>query len=161
MRITFILNGDDVGVESSPDRRLVDILRNEFHLTGTKAGCMGGRCGACTIIFNRAIVPACLVPVFYAQGSEIVTIEGFMQTDEYKDIQKGFREAAVENCGFCDGAKALVTESLLERKKLPERAEIISAFDSIKCRCTDARALADAVLAAAEIRTRRRYGRIN
>ena len=159
MTISFILNGDDVEVKADAARRLVDILRSDFRLTGTREGCMGGHCGACTIIFNRAIVPSCLIPAFYAQGSEIVTIEGFMQTDEYKDIQKGFKEAGVENCGFCHSAKTFLTESLLERVKLPEKDEIINTFDSVKCRCTSARELSDAVLAAAAARTRRLYGR--
>ena len=159
MTISFILNGNDVSAPAAAGERLVDILRGQFHLSGVKRGCLGGNCGSCAVIFNRSLVPSCCIPAFDVQGSEIVTIEGFKQTDEYKDIQKGFREVDIENCGFCDGAKTLLAENLLERKKLPERQEIISAFDCIKCRCTDGENLADAVLAAADIRTRRLYGR--
>lgn len=159
MTVSFILNGEDVTAEAEEGDRLVDVLREKFHLLGPKCGCLRGRCGACTVIFNRSIISSCLIPSFKANGGEIVTIEGFMQTDEYKDIMRGFSEASVENCGFCDGAKTLLTESILERKKLPDRAGIAAVFDSVRCRCTNISALVDAVVASAEIRARRLYGR--
>jgi carbon-monoxide dehydrogenase small subunit len=161
MTIAFILNGQDESVEAEPNERLLDILRDEFKLTGSKAGCLGGECGACTVIFNHAITPSCLIPAFRVRGSEIITIEGFSLTDEYNDIITSFNLHDVENCGFCNASKILLTETLLSQKELPRRSEILSAYDCIKCRCTIGDNLADAVITAAEIRQRRRHVRNN
>jgi len=159
MTIGFILNGEDVAVETKAEYRLVDILRNSFRLTGTKAGCLNGRCGACSIILNGKVVKSCLIPVFQVRSSEIITIEGFSLTDEYQDIVHGFSEAGLENCGFCDTGRMLAAEALLSRNLRPIKEEILKAFFDIKCRCTDPEGLIQAVLAAAEHRRRRLYGR--
>jgi carbon-monoxide dehydrogenase small subunit len=153
--LPFILNGEDVTVDAEPNRRLVDILRDSFGLSGCKAGCRSGHCGACAVIFNGAVSPACLIPAFSIRASEIITIEGFASTDDYNDIRSAFGAHGVENCGLCDGAKILLADSLISGKELPTRGEILSAFDSISCRCTTGENLADAVLEAAKIRDRR------
>lgn len=159
MTIGFILNGEDVVVQTSLDKRLVDLLRENFRLLGAKAGCRVGRCGSCSVIFNGKVVPSCLISAFRVRGGEVITIEGFAQTDEYQDIFNGFSRAGVENCGYCDSAKILATEALLERNPRPERQEILEAFNGVVCRCTVPRILADGVAAAADIRQRRLYGR--
>jgi carbon-monoxide dehydrogenase small subunit len=159
MTVGFILNGEDVVVQTSVDKRLVDILRDTFKLLGAKAGCRVGRCGSCSVILNGKVVPACMVPAFRVRGGEVITIEGFAQTDEYQDIATGFSLAGVETCGYCDAAKTLATEALLERIPRPTREEILAAFDGVLCRCTDPRVLADGVATAAELRQRRLYGR--
>lgn len=159
MTIGFILNGEDVVVQSAADRRLVDILRENFKLLGAKAGCRLGRCGSCYILFNGKLAPSCLLPAFAVRGGEVVTIEGFAQTDEYQDIVSGFSRAGVENCGYCDAGKILAAEALLDRNPRPSGEEILSAFDGNLCRCTDARLLAEGVAQAAELRQRRLYGR--
>ena len=159
MTIGFILNGEDVTVQAGLDKRLVDILRDNFKLLGTKAGCRAGRCGSCSVIFNGKVVPSCLVSAFRVRGGEIITIEGFAQTDEYQDILTGFSRAGVENCGYCDAAKILATESLLERIARPSREDALAAFDGVLGRCPVPRILADGVAAAADIRQRRLYGR--
>ncbi|MDR2802957.1 MAG: 2Fe-2S iron-sulfur cluster binding domain-containing protein [Treponema sp.] len=161
MTITFILNGEDVTINAEPNRRLIDILRNDFGLTGSKYGCFGGRCGACAVIFNGAVSSACLIPAFRARGSEIITIEGFELTDEYTDIHSAFSLHDVENCGFCNAPKILLAETLLAEKELPSRSEILTAFNSIRCRCTLGENLADALIAASEIRNRRLNERNN
>ncbi|MDR2101559.1 MAG: aldehyde oxidoreductase [Treponema sp.] len=159
MTIAFILNGEDVVIRTDANRRLIDILRGTFHLLGAKMGCLTGKCGACSVIFNGNVIQSCLIPAFQARGSEIITIEGFSQTDEYQDIVVGFSEAGVENCGYCDTGKILTTEALLGRNPRPGREAILAAFNGIKCRCTDPEALAAGVLAVADIRQRRLYGR--
>jgi carbon-monoxide dehydrogenase small subunit len=159
MTLGFILNGEDVVVKADADRRLIDILRNHFKLLGAKAGCLSGVCGACSVIFNGKVVPSCLSPAFRIRGSELITIEGFSQTDEYQDIRDGISQSGVENCGYCDAGKILAVETLLSRNLRPARDEILAAFTGIKCRCTEPESLVAGVLATADIRQRRLYGR--
>jgi len=156
MTIGFILNGDDLEFQSGAENRLVDILRNNFGLLGTKTGCYTGQCGACSVIFNGEVVKSCLIPAFKVRSSEIITIEGFSQTDEYQDIILGFSEAGLVNCGFCNTGKIMTAEALLGRNRDPTREEILSAFNGIKCRCTEPEELVQGVMKAAEYR-RKRY----
>ena len=158
MKLEFILNGEDVFVQTDAETRLVDILRGSFGLLGTKLGCYAGHCGACMIIFNGTVVNSCLIPALKTQGSEIITIEGFSQTDEYHDLVRGFSEAQVEDCGFCYTGKILATGALIDRNLRPTKDEILPAFFDIKCRCTDSEDLVLGVIAAAEHRRKRLYG---
>jgi carbon-monoxide dehydrogenase small subunit len=157
--IRFILNGEDVVVSAEANRRLVGILREHFSLVKTKSGCLSGACGACSVIFNGAVSPSCLIPAFRVQGSEIITLEGFSQTDEYQDIVAGFSGAGVENCGYCDAGKILAAELLLEKTTRPDREEFYSAFSGVRCRCTEPERLYAGILSAIEIRRKRIYGR--
>jgi carbon-monoxide dehydrogenase small subunit len=157
--IGFILNGEDVVIRTDAERRLIDILRGTFRLLGSKSGCNIGTCGGCSVIFNGLVVKSCLIPAFKIRGSEIITLEGFSQTDEYQDIVQGFAEAGLESCGFCDTGKILAAEALLSRNLRPSRDEILPAFHDIKCRCTDPESLVQGVLAISEKRQRRLYGR--
>jgi carbon-monoxide dehydrogenase small subunit len=157
--INFILNGDDVIIRTDADTRLIDILRNSFSLMGAKTGCLSGSCGVCFVIFNGNVAPSCVIPAFSLMGKEVITIEGFAQTDDYLDIAAGFAQAKVEFCGFCNTGKILAAEALLEKKPRPGRAEILAAFSGIKCRCTEPESLVAGILAAADIRQRRLYGR--
>ncbi|GHV45225.1 (2Fe-2S)-binding protein [Spirochaetia bacterium] len=159
MTIGFILNGEDVVVRTEADIRLIDILRDTFGLTGAKNGCLTGKCGSCAVIFNGNITQSCLIPAFRIRDSEIITIEGFSQTDEYQDIIEGFARSSLENCGFCNTGKILAAESLLQRTPRPNREEILAGFDDVKCRCTDPESLVEAIQAVVEIRQRRLYGR--
>ncbi|MDR1566874.1 MAG: 2Fe-2S iron-sulfur cluster binding domain-containing protein [Treponema sp.] len=159
MTIGFILNGEDVVIRTGAEQRLIDILRGTFQLLGAKAGCYSGHCGVCSVIFNGEVVKACLIPAFKIRGSEVITIEGFSQTDEYQDIAQGFVDAGVENCGFCDTGKILATEALLSRNTRPGREDILMAFEGIKCRCTEPESLISGVMTVAERRRRRLYGR--
>jgi carbon-monoxide dehydrogenase small subunit len=159
MTIGFILNGEDVTIRTEADTRLLDILRETFNLPGAKCGCLTGSCGVCSVIFNGDVVSSCLIPAFRIRGCEIITIEGFSQTDEYQDILRGFSLAGLESCGYCDTGKVLAAEALLEKTSRPSKPEIIAAFDGIRCRCTEPDRLIEGVLGAAGIRQRRLYGR--
>ena len=158
MTMTFILNGEDVTADSSPESRLVDILRNNFNLLGAKSGCNIGACGTCFIIFNGNVVKSCLIPAFKIRGCEIITIEGFSQTIDYQDIIQGFSETGFEDCGFCTTGKILATEALFGRNKAPSKEEILLAFNGVRCRCTEPDLLVQGVLSASEYRRRRLYG---
>jgi carbon-monoxide dehydrogenase small subunit len=159
MTIGFILNGEDVVIRSEANVRLIDILRAHFGLSGAKAGCLSGKCGFCTVIFNGSVIHACLVPAFRLRGGEIITIEGFSVTDEYHDIVTGFSQAKFQNCGFCNTAVVLNTGVLLEKTERPSREEILNAFSGVNCRCTDPDRLVEGVQKAFEIRQQRLYGR--
>ncbi|MDR2246320.1 MAG: aldehyde oxidoreductase [Treponema sp.] len=159
MTVNFILNGEDVISHSEADERLLNILRGTFKLFGTKTGCLEGRCGACFVILNGKVVPSCLVPAFRVRNSEIITIEGFSQTDEYQDILAGFSRAGLEGCGYCGSGKILAASVLLDRIPRPSPEEALAAFTGIRCRCTEPESLLEGVLAAADIRQRRLYGR--
>ncbi|MDR0707407.1 MAG: aldehyde oxidoreductase [Treponema sp.] len=161
MTIGFILNGEDVVVRVDANIRLIDILRRDFSLLGAKAGCLCGRCDACSIIFNGEVVKSCLIPAFRVHGSEVITIEGFSQNNEYEDIITGFSQAAVETCGYCETGKILAVEMLLSKIPHPSRKEILLGFQGLKCRCTEPESLINAVSAIADIRQRRLYGRFS
>ena len=158
MTIGFILNGDDLEFQSGAENRLVDILRDTFGLLGTRSSCYTGQCGTCSVIFNGEVVKSCLIPAFKVRSSEIITIEGFSQTDEYQDIIEGFADTGFENCGFCTTGKILATEALLNRNRNPSREDVLSAFSGVKCRCTEPEELIQAVIKAAEYRRKRYHG---
>ena len=155
MTMGFILNGEDVVVKTKAEERLVDILRNTFKLLGTKTGCNIGICGSCSVILNGNVVKSCLIPAFKIQGCEIITIEGFSQTDEYQDILLGFSQTGIENCGFCNTGKILATQALLGRNHHPSRKAILSALYAVRCRCTEPEEQVLGVLAVTECRRRR------
>jgi len=157
MTINFILNGEDVVFNGEAGVRLIDILRGSFGLFASKSGCLAGQCGACTIIFNGQVSPACLIPAFMIQGSEIITIEGFSQTIEYHEIKNAFAQEHLGNCGYCESGKVLCTEALLENIPSPTKEEILMGFSGIKCRCTNVERLVKAVNNIAAMRHRRLY----
>jgi aerobic carbon-monoxide dehydrogenase small subunit len=159
MTITFILNGEDVSAKIRSADRLSDILRDSFGLFGVRSDCRCGRCGRCLVFLGGRLVPSCIVPAFAARGKEIITIEGFAQTDDYIDIAAGFLDAGVVTCGFCEGPKIMVAAALLERNPRPDPATIIEHMSSTPCRCTDPDSLVRAVQAVAERRAKRMYRR--
>jgi len=159
MTINFILNGEDVIFQGEAGVRLIDILRESFGLFGAKPCCLSGQCGACSVIFNGQVSPACLIPAFKIKDSEIITIEGFSQTIEYQEIITGFADVHLGNCGYCEAGKILCTETLLDKIQKPSKEEILKGFSGIKCRCTNAQRLIKAVEIISEMRRRRLHGR--
>jgi carbon-monoxide dehydrogenase small subunit len=159
MKLNFILNGEAVTANVPPDLRLIDLLRDYFSLIGAKSGCLCGRCGACSVMFNGAVTKACLIPAFRAHNSKILTIEGFEKSPEYRDISKGFEQGGLELCGYCNAGKIFATEALLTKNLRPSQQEILYGFRGIKCRCSETASLISGVLASADLRQRRLYGR--
>jgi len=158
MNINFILNGEDVIFRGEAGVRLIDILRGDFGLFGAKPGCLAGQCGACSVIMNGLVSPACLIPAFKLKDSEIITIEGFSQTIEYHEIIAIFAEEHLGNCGYCETGKVLCIEALLDRTPSPLRNDILLGLSGIKCRCTNAEKLINAVYKIASVRQRRLNG---
>lgn len=145
MEIKFILNGNDIAIESEPSIRLIDLLRDKLNLTGTKEGCGVGECGACTVIMNGLAVNSCLVLAAQIQGSEILTIEGLANGEEIHHLQKNFLNAGAVQCGFCTPGMVLSSYALLQENTNPTEEEIKDAIAGNLCRCTGYKQIIDAV----------------
>ncbi|MGE5454855.1 MAG: (2Fe-2S)-binding protein [Methylocystaceae bacterium] len=144
--ITLTVNQQKYTLEISEDIRLIDLLRDNIGLTGTKEGCSEGECGACSVIMNGDIVASCLVLAFQADNSEIITIEGMANLDgSLHPIQKAYLEEGAVQCGFCLPGMVLATKALLDANPKPTRAEIREGLSGNLCRCTGYSKMVDAV----------------
>lgn len=134
--VNFILNGDAIEISCEPDKMLVDVIRDDLFLTGTKTGCREGECGACTIIMNGEAVNSCLIPAAKAMGKKIQTIEGVADKDKLHPIQEAFIEKDAVQCGFCTPGVIMSAKSLLDKNKTPNKDEVREAIGGNICRCT-------------------------
>ena len=136
MQINFKVNGDERSVEGFPMARLLDVLREQLHLTGTKEGCGEGECGACTVIVDGQIVNSCLVPLAQVNSAEITTIEGVARNGELHAVQQAFIEHGGAQCGICTPGMVLAAVDLLKRNPEPNENEIRNGLAGNLCRCT-------------------------
>jgi carbon-monoxide dehydrogenase small subunit len=150
VELSFKLNGKTVEVAVSPGTLLVDLLRENLGLTGTKVGCREGECGACTVLMDGEAVNSCLIPALKVQGREVTTIEGLQKPDGSLDpIQDAFMEAGAAQCGFCTPGMILNAKALLNSNPDPDEGEIRKALSGVLCRCTGYRKIVQAVKNAA------------
>jgi len=149
-RIEFTLNRNPAVFEGDPARRLLDVLREDFGLSGTKEGCGEGECGACSVLVDREVVVSCLYPVGNAAGREIVTIEGYRTTRRYAVVERCFLEEGAVQCGFCTPGMIIAAESLLAKTPHPTEAEVVAGLAGNLCRCTGYNMIVRAVLRAAK-----------
>jgi len=147
--ISLVVNGVPRVVETVPMRRLLDVLREDLHLTGTKEGCGEGECGACSVLVNGELANSCLMPVGQAAGAEILTIEGVSENGAAHRVQKAFAECGGAQCGICTPGMVMASLYLLKRIVHPSREEICEALAGNLCRCTGYQKIVDAVRAAA------------
>jgi len=136
MLITFNINNESRTLEVFPMARLLDVLREQLHLTGTKEGCGEGECGACTVVLDGQIVNSCLVPVAQVNGSNITTIEGVAHGDQLHAVQQAFIDHGGAQCGICTPGMVLAAVDLLNRNPQPSEAEIRNGLAGNLCRCT-------------------------
>jgi aerobic carbon-monoxide dehydrogenase small subunit len=155
MKCSFILNGDDVSVQTPPSTLLIDIIRDDLGLKASRAGCLQGECGFCTVLLDSSLTLACMVPAFRAHRTEVITIEGFEQTDDYGDIERGFADAGFEPCGFCRAGRVLTTHAVLLANATPTENELRRAGASIRCRCSSTSRFIDGMRNAAQQRRER------
>jgi len=148
--IQFLLNGDSCELQVKPWRTLLEMIREDLKLTGTKEGCGHGECGSCTVIMGGKTVNSCLVPALEADGQEIVTIEGFSKGDKLNPIQEAFIEHAGMQCGFCTPGMIISAKALLDRNPDPSENEIREALAGNFCRCTGYTKIVESISAAAE-----------
>jgi carbon-monoxide dehydrogenase small subunit len=137
MLLKFNLNGDPVEIAlKSDDRSLVDVLREDLRLTGTKHGCGIGACGTCTVIMNGVPIASCMQLAALAEGADVRTIEGLATAAALHPVQQAFINRAAFQCGICTPGHVMACVALLERNPRPANAEIIESIDSVYCRCT-------------------------
>jgi carbon-monoxide dehydrogenase small subunit len=136
MQISFIVNGAPRSVDAFPMARLLDVLREQLQLTGTKEGCGEGECGACTVILDGQIVNSCLVPIAQVNGSQITTIEGVAHEDQLHTVQQAFIDHGGAQCGICTPGMVLAAVDLLNRIPTPSESEIRNGLAGNLCRCT-------------------------
>lgn len=149
--ISLIVNGEEYDVMATPNRTLLEVLRNELNLTGTKEGCGEGACGMCTVLLDGQPVRSCLTLAVEAQGKAITTIEGLAEGGKLHPIQQAFVEHGAIQCGFCTPGMILVTKALLDENPHPTEKEAREAISGNVCRCTGYAKIIEAMLAAAEM----------
>lgn len=150
MVINFVLNGKPMTVDVPADRRLLDFIREDLHLTGTKEGCGEGECGACTVVLDGKAVHSCLTLVGQIEGCELLTIEGLEQNGELDAIQKAFIKKSAIQCGFCTSGMVMSAKALLMVNPKPTDEEIKRAISGNICRCSGYREIKEAIRAAAD-----------
>jgi len=152
--IQFTINGKKTTVAAPPMKRLLDVLREDLHLTGAKEGCGEGECGSCSVLMDGELVNSCLVPVLQAEGAQITTIEGVAnlagKDERLHPIQQCFLEKGGAQCGICTPGMILATRHLLDKYPQPTLLQIQEGLAGNLCRCTGYMRIFDAVQEAAE-----------
>ncbi len=143
--ISLKVNGKEYELAVEPNTLLVDLLRYDLELTGTKKGCGSGECGSCTVILNGKPVNSCLVLAVQANGADILTIEGLKPAEGLHPLQQAFVEKGAIQCGFCTPGMILSASSLLQREPNPTEGEIREALSGNLCRCTGYQKIVEAV----------------
>jgi aerobic carbon-monoxide dehydrogenase small subunit len=136
MLIECKVNGESRRLDVFPMSRLLDVLREQLQLTGTKEGCGEGECGACTVVLDGRIVNSCLVPMAQANGAEITTIEGVAHNDQLHAVQQAFIQHGGAQCGICTPGMVLAAIDLLKRNPQPTEDDIRNGLAGNLCRCT-------------------------
>jgi len=136
IQLNCIINDETKTFDAHPMARLLDVLREQLHLTGTKEGCGEGECGACTVLIDGEIVNSCLVPVAQVNGAEITTIEGVASGDQLHVVQQAFIDCGGAQCGICTPGMVLAAVDLLERNPNPTETDIRNGLAGNLCRCT-------------------------
>lgn len=147
----FVLNGEPTTAMIDPSARLLDVLREDFGLTGTKEGCGVGECGACTIFMDGKAVDSCLVMAIQAEGHRIVTIEGMAQAGRLDSVQEMLLQEGSVQCGYCIPGMVMSARALLNRNPDPTLDDVKLALSGNLCRCTGYHKIFRAVLRAAKI----------
>ncbi len=147
--VDVTVNGDDYSVVVKANTLLVNLLRDEIDLTGTKKGCELGDCGSCTVLLDGKPVDACLVLALEADGCDVITIEGVAQHGELDKLQRSFADNAAIQCGYCTPGMILSAKALLTRNPKPTEPEVRAAISGNLCRCTGYVNIVKAVMAAA------------
>lgn len=150
MILNFKLNGKDTAVELNENKRLVDFLRDDLLLTGTKEGCGVGECGACTIVLNGKAVNSCLLLANQIDNCELITVEGLAEGDKISKLQENFMKYGAIQCGFCTPGMLMSAYALFLENPQPTKEEIKTAIEGNLCRCTGYKPIIEAITETAE-----------
>jgi carbon-monoxide dehydrogenase small subunit len=148
--VNFKINGTDTTVKTQANRRLLDVLREELKLTGTKEGCSVGECGACTVLVNGEAVNACLLLIPQVENCEVITVEGLSENGELHPLQQNFLNEGAIQCGFCTPGMLMSSYALLKQGSTPSEEEIKTAIEGNLCRCTGYKQIIKAVKITAQ-----------
>ena len=148
--LTMTVNGISHTLQVHPLARLLDVLREDLKLTGTKEGCGEGECGVCSILMNGRVVNSCLIPAAQAQSAEITTVEGLSEGEKLSPLQDAFLTHNAAQCGFCTPGMLIAAKDLLNRCPNPDEHQIRDGLSGNLCRCTGYVKILDAVQAAAQ-----------
>ena len=145
MKIALTINGVSHQLDVNPMRRLLDTLREEIRMTGTKEGCGEGECGACSVLIDGQVVNSCLVATGQVAGTKVLTVEGLAEAGELVLLQRQFIQDGAAQCGICTPGMLLAAYDLLEKNEQPTRQEIREAIAGNLCRCTGYQRIVDAI----------------
>jgi len=148
--VTLTVNGQNHQVRTSLDATLLDLIRNDLGLTGTKDGCSEGECGACTVLLDGRVINACLVFAWQANGVDVVTVEGLAENGRLHPLQRAFIEKGAIQCGFCTPGMIMSAYGLLIENPRPSEEQIRQALTGNLCRCTGYTKIIQAIQVAAE-----------
>lgn len=149
-KINFIVNHQPIELDINPSTRLLDVLRDYLGFKGVKEGCGEGACGACSVLVDGEAYNSCLTPVANVAGKEVITIDEFKKTPQYRIIADAFAEMGGSQCGFCTPGMIINTYVLLKKNPFPSEEEIRFALSGNICRCTGYNAIVKAVMVASE-----------
>ena len=150
MNIAFSLNGKDVSIDVDPVKRLLDVLRDDFGLTGVKEGCSEGECGACCVLLNHELVTSCIIPIAGVQGQDVRTIEWVRDTKLGGIIVQSYADGGAVQCGFCIPGMVMATYYLLSNNPNPTKKEIRKGISGNICRCTGYDLIVESIYLAAK-----------
>lgn len=150
MSIKFTLNFKEVEYTGDPAARLLDVLRNEYKLTGVKCGCKEGECGACSVILDGELVNSCMIAMGRVEDSEVMTIEGYARTKRFEVVSQAYADVSAVQCGFCIPGMVLATEAILAHNPHPTEEDIRYGIAGNICRCTGYNAIVKAIGLAAK-----------
>jgi carbon-monoxide dehydrogenase small subunit len=146
----FTLNGEKTDYQGPLNARLLDVLRDEYRLTGVKCGCKEGECGSCSVLLDGILINSCMVAMGRAAGSDVVTIEGYSKTERFAALDKAYASVSAVQCGFCIPGMILASECVLKKYPHPTEAQIREGISGNLCRCTGYNAIVRAIQIASK-----------
>ena len=154
MKIPLTLNGTKTVLEAYPEDSLMKIL-HENGCTSVKSGCQGGFCGTCTVLFNDKAISSCKMPVGLAKDANIITLESFSHTEDYKIIIDGFEKAGIKLCGYCNAGKIFAAYQIMKTNKNISKEEITEQIKHLSPCCTDIETLTNGIIQAIKLKAKR------
>jgi len=148
--IKFTLNNNEISYNGNPSARLLDVLRSDMEMTGTKCGCKEGECGACAVLINGRLINSCLVAMGSLCDADVITIEGYGKTERFAALDKAYASVSAVQCGFCIPGMMLASESILASNPNPTEEEVRIGISGNICRCTGYSSIVKAIGIAAK-----------